>query len=85
MKNFFARAMNFVSFAILLPVISGCQGGGGGGLSFLGGGSGGDSGGFVGGGGDSIATIHNPEPATMLLMGSGLAAMAWYKSKGKTK
>lgn len=28
-----------------------------------------------------LATIHNPEPATMLLMGSGVVAMAYVKSR----
>jgi hypothetical protein len=34
---------------------------------------------------DTLATIHNPEPATMLLIGSGVIAMGYYKNwKSKT-
>lgn len=32
-------------------------------------------------GGQSLASIHNPEPATMLLISGGLAAMAFYKNR----
>jgi hypothetical protein len=29
----------------------------------------------------TLAQVHNPEPATMLLMGSGVAAMAYYRRR----
>jgi hypothetical protein len=72
----------------------GCFGGGGGGGFF--GLFGGDSGsgetsstlaalGSSGGGLDSIAqdvaTIHNPEPASMVLFGGGLAGLAWSRRR----
>ncbi|MCR4337395.1 MAG: PEP-CTERM sorting domain-containing protein [Candidatus Omnitrophica bacterium] len=85
---------NLVNFknallVLALPMIYGCGGGGGGAISQLGslfgGGSSSSSlaGGSSGGSGfGSIANIHhNPEPATMLLMGSGLALMACYRKK----
>ena len=93
MKNLFARTANFAILFVLLPFVYGCQGGGGGPLGFLGGGGffgGGSNGGgsFVGGGGtfvtgETLATIHNPEPTTMLLLGSGLAAMAFQRARKK--
>ena len=79
---------------VLLPFVYGCQGGGGGShggpaagfngptSSFIS--DGGSSGGGEGGsGGDSIAQIHNPEPATMLLMGSGLMAIGFRRTRRK--
>jgi hypothetical protein len=33
------------------------------------------------GGGTELAMLHNPEPASMLLLGSGLMAMTYFKSK----
>jgi hypothetical protein len=79
---------------------SGGGGGGGLGFlgSFFGGGGSASSGGgtftsgfaFNGGAGAAggatgIATIVNPEPASMLLMGSGLVAMAIYNKKRHQK
>ena len=89
----YARFVNFAIFSVLLPFVYGCQGGGGaGGLSFLGGGGGGGD--IIGGGssfvtssdgGASIATLHHPEPGTMLLLGSGFMAMAFYRNKKSPK
>lgn len=79
--------------AVLAPFIYGCGGGGGGlaGLtSFLFGSGSGLS--FLSGGGSvsptgissigltsaEIATIHQPEPTSLLLLGSGVVAMAAY-------
>lgn len=74
----------------VLPLLYGCGGGGsgallaflfgsagiGGGTALLGGGGSG-----VGGGGTSLATLHSPEPASMLLIGGGLMAMSYVKAK----
>ncbi|MFH1359977.1 MAG: PEP-CTERM sorting domain-containing protein [Candidatus Omnitrophota bacterium] len=81
MNKTIARVLNFAILAGSLPFIYGCGPGGSSAGIF------GDSlagvvgSGSVATGGGSIATIHNPEPATMLLLGSGLAAMAIYKRK----
>ena len=34
-----------------------------------------------GGGGESIALAHNPEPTSMLLLGGGMMAMAYLRTK----
>ena len=96
MKPACYRISNFLLLSILLPLLSGCGGGGGGGLggiisSFLGnsgngGGGNSDVADLLSGGGsgvETLATIHNPEPTTMLLMGGGLAAMAFCKKRFK--
>lgn len=81
----------------MLPFIYGCLGGGGsgssgssaglvGGSESLGGGAGvGVGSGIVGGvtPGNGLEGIHNPEPATMLLVGGGIAAMAYYRNLKK--
>jgi len=77
--------------AIIVPLISGC-GGGVAALGFLGsffgaaggGGSGGGLGIINVPGSDAISSITQPEPASMLLMGGGMAAMAYFKSKKKS-
>ena len=85
MRALYSKLMNFAIFGILLPFVYGCQLGGGdgsSGLSFLGSSAGGgDSSGIVGA---QIATVHHPEPATMLLLGSGLAAISFYRKKIKS-
>ena len=35
------------------------------------------------GGGDAIAKIHNPEPMSALLFGSGFLVVSYYKSRNK--
>jgi len=79
----------FGLLAITVPLLTGCGGGGAATLGlgslfgFAGGGGGG--GGIIGGGGGGpIAAIVQPEPASLLLMGSGMAAMAFYKSRKKS-
>ena len=77
---------------IAVLTLSGCFGGGGGGSAstgsyYAGGGSysGGSSstggGSSSTGGGSTISTVHNPEPATVVLFGSGLIAYALFKIK----
>lgn len=90
LKDNITRLYNFFVLSVLLPVIYGCGGGGGGGGSALGAlfspdGGGGGGGGLPGGGGggEGLATIHNPEPATILLMGGGMAAMGLYRKHKK--
>lgn len=83
--------MNFLILSVLLPVVYGCNGGSGGGSASLGslfaggspsGSSTGSTSGSVGsGGGDALASIQNPEPATMMLIGGGVAAMAYLRSR----
>jgi len=79
-----AQARNVFTFSVLLPFVYGCNGGSGsgGGSSFVGslfGNSGSGVSGIINqGGGDTataLAAVHQPEPATMLLLGSGALAM----------
>ena len=91
-RNVIFKIKNFLMLSILLPVVSGCGGGGGGSLASLFGGSPsttgssitGGGGGIVGGGGGEILpTLNNPEPATLLLLGSGIAAISYFKRHKK--
>jgi len=83
-------ALKFVVLASALPFIYGCGAGGGVGslVSFLFGGGLGSIGDIVllgggggGGGGGAIASLTQPEPASLLLIGSGIMAMTYFKSK----
>ena len=85
------RCLKFVVLAFALPFIYGCGGAGVGSLvGFLFGSGLGSIGdialfGSSGGGalvvGAGLATLTQPEPASMLLLGSGLMAMSYFKSK----
>ncbi|MCK5581120.1 MAG: PEP-CTERM sorting domain-containing protein [Candidatus Omnitrophica bacterium] len=79
------KEKGFLALSVLLPFVYGCQGSGGG-----------ESGSSVSGlgssvtssavdlasvsSGDGMATIVNPEPATMLLLGGGVIAMGYLKN-----
>jgi hypothetical protein len=85
-KNIVSACKSY-AFLLFLPLLAGC-GSGGGGLAALGLGSlfgGGVSGGLalLGGGAGTIASVHNPEPASMFLLGSGVAAMSFFKKVTK--
>ena len=85
----YLKCSNLLILTVILPFIYGCVpgsdtssltgflfgGGGLGGVALL------DGGGAALGGGAELATLHQPEPASMLLLGSGLAAMSYFKSK----
>jgi len=89
MRNFIlnsvAKASNIFMFAVILPFVYGCNGGGGGGTASVGSLFGGESASVAvltdtsSGGG--IATLHNPEPATMVLLGSGMLMMGYLRSR----
>lgn len=77
--------------AASVPFITACNGGGGGAL--LGTGSlfsgldsdvqFGPEGLLAATSGDQVGALTNPEPASMLLVGSGMAVMAYYNNKKK--
>lgn len=88
----YSKQINLLALAAVLPFVQGC-GAGVGGIgaltSFLFG-EGGSIGSFLplgiaavtgGGGGAELAALHNPEPATMLLVGGGMATMAYFRSR----
>ena len=78
--------------SLLLLFLCGCQGAANQLSEFTLGGGGTDnavSSGFlplsVVDGGTAIATIHNPEPTTVFLLGSGLITMGLYRNRKKNK
>ena len=87
----YAKLGKLAVLAAMLPFVYGCGSSGvsslasflfgstgiGGGIALLGG-AGADA--ALGG---EVATLVNPEPASMLLLGGGLAAMTYFKSKKK--
>lgn len=87
-----ATTMKGLLLAAFVPFITACNGGGGGtallgtGSLFSGLGGNGDSGsGLLPGGGDEIASLTNPEPASMILLGSGMAALTYFNNKKRIK
>ena len=95
-----SKQMHWILLAFL-PFLAGCETGltslfglvnvndllgfSGSDFGFLGGGGGGGGSLLSSGGGDTIALVHNPEPASMFLLGGGMAAMAYLKRKNKKK
>jgi len=87
-----SKYLKLVGLAAALPFIYGCGSGSGAGslLSFLFGGGGTEiallgGSGLSGIGGGAVASLVNPEPASMLLVGGGLMAMSYFKSKNNRK
>jgi len=86
-----SKYLKFFGLAVALPFIYGCGSGSSSLIGFLFGGGGGagigdiallGSGGGTGlGGGAGLAGLHSPEPASMLLVGGGIMAMTYFKSK----
>ena len=92
----YSKHINLLILTAALPFVYGCGAGGGIGAltSFLFGGSGSSLALLSGasnpvplgiasavGGGAELAALHNPEPATMLLLGGGVMAMTYFKSR----
>ncbi len=90
LKNLFAQSYNFLILAVMLPVVYGCNSDESDTLGSLFNDGGTTSSSVVTGGtgaiietGEALASIHSPEPATMLLIGSGLIAMKYYQGRKK--
>ncbi|MCK5014299.1 MAG: PEP-CTERM sorting domain-containing protein [Candidatus Omnitrophica bacterium] len=88
----FSKFLKLVVLAGALPFVYGCGSGGVSSLASFLFGSTGIGGGIalLGGaaadatlGGAEVATLVNPEPASMLLIGGGLAAMTYFSSRKK--
>ena len=83
------KVVQSATYLGLLPLLTGC----GGGLAALGSLFGGRAAGggevasaiLPAGGEAAIVALHNPEPASMLLMGSGAVAMAFMKRRKNSK
>lgn len=78
-----SKLVRLMVCAVALFTLTGCFGGGEGSSSSSGGGSSyaGGSGSSGGSGGALVATAHNPEPATLALVGGGLIAYAISRMK----
>ena len=97
MEKRYSKILKMFALVGILPFIYGCGSGGGTGalLGFLFGGAGVGGGtlallsgsvadaALTGGAATQLATLHQPEPASMLLIGGGLAVMTYFKSKSK--
>ena len=85
LKTMLAKTRNLILLSVVLPGIYGCGGESITSLGSLFGGSGGilgiGGGGIGGGGVIELASIVNPEPATMLLVGSGIVALGYFRRK----
>lgn len=86
--NLICRANVYLTFAVLLPFVYGCGGGGGGSAASVGSVFTTSTLAYApveGGGSDiTIATVHNPEPMTLLLLGGGMLAMGFVKNRKRS-
>ncbi len=86
------KLLSFALISLFLPFFVGCQGAANQLSEFTLGGGGTNnavSSGFfplsVVDGGTAIAAIHNPEPTTVLLLGSGFITMGLYRNRRKNR
>ncbi len=81
-----SKLVMLLGCVIMITLLTGCFGGGGGSSSSGGSGGVGDIAGLPGGGDSGGGSLpYNPEPATIALLGSGLAAYALYHYKKNKK